>query len=160
MGVVAAIAANNQGALDFVRAWQMAPYIKEERFDALLDPKLGSVISLPERDVWGKKLLQTKGRHLLVAAGTCSSCSLDAFNASLVDKTAYASVILIYQSHPDDIKSVRHLGSPSVVSDRDGKLGMKLNAFWSPRFYVIDESRRLLDFQRDGNEKKFTRPNH
>jgi hypothetical protein len=116
----------------------------DRTFDASLDPPLGTRIEGFLGNTRGKK------PRLLVVAGTCSSCSLRAFDPRTLKTDDYAEVGLVYFASADEIDPAikRLVHSFRIISDPKAELAQKLNVGWWPRFYLFSSSGGLMDLQR------------
>jgi hypothetical protein len=116
-------------------------------FDLTLDPKLGmkSPVKFPEQNA------NNAAPTLVVFAGSCSSCSLVSFDPEQLESSQYGRIIVIYESQPDKLPA-RLPGSTATyiaVADPVGKLAKKLNASWSPRYYLFSAEGNLINIQKD-----------
>lgn len=119
------------------------------------DPLLGELLpatalsAMPGRQ-------PVKARHepsgprntLVVAAGSCSGCSLSKFDPRKLPLDTFAQVVVFYESKASDLAKIGP-ASPDLflVADPDGRVHQSLNASWRPRLFVIDRSSRLLWMQ-------------
>ncbi len=106
------------------------------------DPKLGSEVRLPEEDVDGRPV--NSRTTLLVLAGSCTGCSLDAFQPSRLKTPDDWQVIVVYSSKviPQSLRpeNRRHL----ILSDPKSRFDVLLNATWHPRWYVLSADGKLV----------------
>jgi hypothetical protein len=108
------------------------------------DAKAGSVVSLPRHDASGR-LIPATGLWV-VAVGSCAGCSLQTFSFDSLRDPALPLVILIEGAPSKEIpERFRQLGpNKYVVWDPDGKTHTCLNAFFLPRYYLLDQNRSLV----------------
>lgn len=124
---------------------------RKPNFDLSSDPKVGTKVSLPSTDVYGRSLLPDReGRVMLIAAGACTDCSLDAFSSARFDHERFARVILVFESPSSQIgERARSLPETyRVVSDKDLELRKKLNVAWHPRFYELSAKLSVMSIQK------------
>ncbi len=141
------------GAQQFLAALLGAPRVGSH--NPANDPPLGAVIYLPVRDLYGKRLDLGREKKrgtipsLLVYAGTCSECSLRAFNPMSIEADSYYRTIVLYDSGAADIPGYfrRLPHNFLIISDPSGKYSQMLNPAWSPRFYLLDSDNCLQGIQ-------------
>ncbi|HET6644263.1 MAG TPA: hypothetical protein VFG65_02065 [Fimbriimonadales bacterium] len=118
--------------------------------DLTNDPKIGSKFPLPAKDAQGK-LIDLRGKTLVVFAGTCGECS-----AKIIEPTEFRgdfeNQVLIYDA-PRKLIPKRLLGRRQtiIVADETGSIALAMNAVWAPRFYLLDQRGILRDLQIDPN---------
>lgn len=118
------------------------------------EPRLGMLVELPLEDIEGRPIVRENSTIedvLLVIAGSCSECSKKKFDPDKLDLDNFSQVIFIFTSGVDQIRKVR-IDFPRharVVSDPRGQLSLKLNAYYQPRFYLLDRGLRLRKLQGD-----------
>ncbi len=119
-------------------------------FDLSLDPKLGTLLVLPESDVHGRPLRMESSRVLVVYAGTCSGCSVQAVDTEKLPTTRYEQIVLIHRGTDTEVRQLRRETPPSVrtVSDPSGSFVRALNAQWAGRWYEY-RAGRLARLQRN-----------
>lgn len=141
------------GVLDVLKG-RAGPRVEGKvHFNPEDDPKVGSVVSLPGRDLFGRDIKEAmkKGKNLVVYGGSCTGCSMKVFDYRRIAPSSYGSVILVFWDKESVVKE--KLGSLAkefymVVDDERGTLREFLNAVYTPRFYLVDEDSRLVDYQR------------
>lgn len=124
----------------------------EFKHDSSRDPKLGTHISLPESDAFGRPLLTGLDREkkvLLVVSGGCGECSEKGVNLNELQSAEIERVILVYATSANDIP--KHYGKLSekfrIVSDPANSLAQELNASWLPRYFLLSGYGKLLALQ-------------
>lgn len=112
------------------------------------DPKIGIPVKLPESDLTGRPI--TANQTLLVLAGSCTGCALDALQPSKLTVPKGWQIVIVYSSDPKHVpKSMRNLPEPiRIVADPNSRLDIQLNATWHPRWYVLNAESRLITFAR------------
>jgi hypothetical protein len=117
------------------------------------DPKIGTSVPLPERDVFGRAITPTAGRTLLIYAGSCSSCSYRADDWLKYQSPDFKQTLLVYSGSKTDL--LRSQTPPSrdvfLLADEKRQLLGRLNAVWAPRWYEL-ESRTLIRIQQTESE--------
>lgn len=139
------------GAL--IEGWNQRAPEGRVHFNIEEDPKVGDVVALPPRDIFGRDVKEAlkRGKSLVIYGGSCSDCSLKVFDYRRILTSGYGSVILVFRDKEEVVKE--KLGALEkdfymVLDDEDRRLGKFLNAFWTPRFFLLDEHSRIVDFQR------------
>ncbi|MCH8274691.1 MAG: hypothetical protein IH851_07870 [Armatimonadetes bacterium] len=121
------------------------------------DPNVGDTVPLPETDVFGRPIMADglSGNVLVVAAGSCTECSLKTLNPEAIQGDRFERVLLIYTDSAEHVRSqLKTLpGRCFAVSDPEGEAMRFLNAVWTPRFYLADPSMRLLEIQTDSTRR-------
>ncbi|MBV6503549.1 MAG: hypothetical protein AKCLJLPJ_01630 [Fimbriimonadales bacterium] len=137
-------------------ACRSAPNLASRFFDERLDPKLDQPLMIAETGLHGRSLKPSeKGSTLLVAAGSCGSCSSSKFDPFAKKWHAFEKVIVVYNgeiSQEDRAKLANLPKNVAVLEDRDGRITVKLNALWSPRFFLLDRAGNLIAKQRSNDE--------
>lgn len=112
------------------------------------DPKMGIPVKLPEADLTGRPI--TAKHTLLVLAGSCTGCALDALPPSRLTVPKDWQIVIVYSSDPKHVpKSMRNFPDPiRIVADPSSRLDIQLNATWHPRWYVLNAESRLITFAR------------
>jgi hypothetical protein len=102
------------------------------------DDAVGTRIDLPQRALFGKTI-DTDGSTLLVFAGSCTTCSLNAIPPKRVEKAPFDQVILLYLASGTQLKNTFKERSPKIrmIADPEGKIVLQLGAITSPRFYIV-----------------------
>lgn len=121
---------------------------RQKDYDLSADPVL--FVPLPEiQKIFSADSSDTK--TLLLLAGNCNGCSSNALKEIVKIGTEKGfSIHIIHQNKlPEKLKEdLGNLGVSSFIQDADSKIHKKLNAIFSPRVYVVDESFRLLSIQK------------
>lgn len=126
--------------------WQEVP-----TYRALLkyDPPLGSAISIPAEDAFGRRIPPQP--ILLVYAGSCHGCTYRAFAPQKL--ATDTNMVFLYNAATADLPSeLKSLGKGRYVLAGGSDLAPRLNPLWAPRFYVLDEHRRLRFLTRSPRE--------
>lgn len=106
------------------------------------DPNLGTVFELPRTDVWGRKI--DAPQKILVIAGSCLGCSLDALDPRTVVPRPGEMYVFAYQMPAKDLPSwLSKIPQVRYVSDEDEKLKTRANAPWQPRFLLLGPDNAL-----------------
>jgi len=118
-------------------------------YNAALDPKLGTHVDLPQKDVFGRPLLAHRKGALIVMSGGCSECSIKQLPPKSIKAAKDLQIVLVYEAFPGDIpRHMQNLPSNfSILADADGGLAKALNATWQPRGYVVNRKRALVALQ-------------
>ena len=119
-----------------------SPAVKDTpTYDPSLDPKIGSLFPLPTVDVNGKALPRAN-RTVVVIAGECTSCSLQAIDPREAIPLPGDLYLFVYQMPvikiPDWRKTLS--GNVRVLADSDRSLLDKANAIFQPRFLLLDKA--------------------
>lgn len=116
------------------------------------DPKIGSRVTLPQRDVLGRIIPQAD-RTLLILAGSCSSCNYRADDWIRYQRPEFKQTLLVYSESKDDLlKSLAPSGRDVfVLADEKRHFLARLNALWAPRWYIL-ESGTLVRIQQTESE--------
>lgn len=128
-------------------AWYHAP--AESLTSA--DPKAGISVSLPKADIDGVPVAQRP--TLIVLAGSCTGCSVDAFDPRRLKIPDDWQLAVIYSTAaakiPQGMRPTprRHL----IISDQSSRYDVLLNATWHPRWYVLDKSQKLSELSASPN---------
>ncbi|MEQ1821663.1 MAG: hypothetical protein ABL949_04070 [Fimbriimonadaceae bacterium] len=135
-------------ALAFLVIWLSGPryqsYGEQLELKVENDPKLGAHVDLPVT-------LQAKsGNHLLILLGNCSACSRGSEDLRKLDIKNWKSVAFVTTAETVD-RTILPNGAYAQVT-RDEKLHDELNAFWSPRFAVVNSEGTLIALQ-ERNER-------
>lgn len=125
-------------------------------FDSSLDPKLGTQLSFPAKDIRGD-LVAFGGpsrRVLVVCCGQCSECSIASLKTKKIDPAAYDAVVLIYSGDEGELRlAAKKLPADfRVLHDSDSKLHNLFNATSIPRFALLDNDMKLIELQEKPNE--------
>lgn len=147
-----------------IRAWIRACRdceTPEDRWQSHLDPPKGSKIELPLHDALGRTIQSRNGttRVLVVAAGSCSECTLNSLKPLALERRGFDLIVLIAALEPNDLPDVltKLPACFRVVTDPHRSLATALNAAWTPRFYLADSKFRLLECQWPGTMPKYLR---
>lgn len=110
------------------------------------DPAPGTRVSLPERDVYGKPIAVEDSDQedvLLIVAGNCGGCTKSKLNPKKLDTSSFKQVIILFTSKEEDVLKTKFdfAKNVRVVAGLDVARTHNLNAFYMPRFYLLD--RRL-----------------
>ncbi len=143
----------SSGLLGALKGRGVSPEGKRVHFNVEDDPKIGSVVSLPAKDIFGRDVRSAmgRGRNLVVYCGSCSGCSMKVFDYRQIETSSYGSVILVFRDEELVVREkVGFLKQDFyiVLDDESGRLWKYLNAVWTPRFFLVDGESRLLDYQR------------
>lgn len=116
------------------------------------DPALPIKARLPEKDIFGRTISSAKrsqDRYVLVLAGACTGCSLDGFDPVLIKPKGPWRVVLVYSSDAYDIPGMleRLPDRFRVMADPEGFLHHQLNAWWTPRLFLLDQEHNVIDRQ-------------
>jgi len=105
----------------------------------LRDIALGTPFKLPPKDIFGRAI-DPEATTLLVFAGACSGCSLNAIPPSKLYSAQFDQRILLYQSSERQLSETFAKPDSKVLmlADSEGKLVAALGAQSSPRFYIIE----------------------
>ncbi len=134
--------------------------VRERQSDAVAEyyqsrePGIGTVAPLPPEDIDGQPISRedsTAEDVLLIIAGSCSECAKNKFDPARLDLSSFSQVIVVFTSSVEQIRAAK-LELPEhvrVVSDVRGELAMRLNAYYQPRFYLLDRGLRLRKLQGD-----------
>jgi hypothetical protein len=132
-----------------VASWRRdrALSVNTHRLDESKDPPLGS--ALP-REIADTVRLR-RGRWLLVIAlGSCSSCSLQSFEENTVGDLKQTTVVLLFSSQASQITYKPRLSNVQTMADPRSILTERiLNAALVPRVYLYSSAGELVDLQRD-----------
>lgn len=134
--------------------WSTEPEGVVREFDSKLDPKIGSVFSLPPVDLLGREIRGPEGAKrdltLLVMAGVCTECSLDSVLLRKIDPSPYSGVVLVYTGDEALLRSAGRKLSPELklLFDKDGSMHKLLNASFQPRFFLLDSRNRIVSMQK------------
>jgi hypothetical protein len=109
------------------------------------DPPYGVALDLPTNDYRRRQI--TRSNTLVLIMGECSSCSIKKIDFSAIRGVRWPQIIAVFNSSIAEIKSSvetnQGVEAFMIISDVDGKLARQLNAFWVPRWYVIDDKFRI-----------------
>jgi len=125
---------------------------QKPKFNLSADPPLGKALPIPEQDAFGRAMRPSgPGRVMLVAAGSCTECTVKAFAPERFNTAGFSRVILVFESSPSEILSqARKLPEPyRIVCDENLAWHRRLNVVWTPRFYELSNDWRLSLIQRD-----------
>lgn len=105
-------------------------------FDA--DPVTGQVLRLPATDILGRSVPSSE-RKIVVACGTCSSCSLHAIDPRKLNLKGNEIAIFLYRTHVGSLKDNFSKAIPNVyvIADSDGVYSQQLNDQWTPRAALL-----------------------
>ena len=117
------------------------------------DPKVGTRVSLPERDVFGRAVIPTAERTLLIYAGSCSSCSYRADDWLKYQRPEFKQTLLVYTGSKTDLAKSHTPQDRDVfvIADEERQFLGRLNALWAPRWYIL-ESGMLVRIQQTESE--------
>lgn len=106
------------------------------------DVPIGTSVRLPSTDIFGKHV-DSRVESVLVIAGSCTSCSVNAIEPHQVSDSPYAQIIFVYSGTIDQISKIVHKTSSNVriVADPKSTIMDSLGAMTSPRFYVIENGK-------------------
>lgn len=107
-------------------------------YDLSSDPKPGTRLRLQEMDIHSRKV-DVSGRTLLVAAGSCTSCSLRSLRLDALDVSKFERAVIVFRSTAQELREKFEKPIPGVyiVDDPSGKLSNILNDLWTPRAYTL-----------------------
>lgn len=113
------------------------------------DVRLGSKINLPQKDVFGRRI-DVNSRTLVVFAGSCSGCSLNAIPPRKLYPAKFDQILLLYNSSDRQLRDVFPQPDSRVMmlADSENRLVGALGAQSSPRFYIIEDG-RVQDIWKD-----------
>jgi hypothetical protein len=113
------------------------------------DPPVGTRIRLPEKDVVGRPIPRS-GPILVVAAGSCNSCSSSSLDPESVSLGEYSGVVWILRGGPEEAaKEFENLPQNHfVLADARSELHIQLNAGWTPRYFVLGKNFDLIKIQK------------
>lgn len=130
--------------------------------DPTRDPKPGlsiAKLTLPHKDVLGREIPTEQKRDFVIAAGSCTGCSLDAIKFELLPTAEFTRVFVVYQS--DDKSILENIGKRAipdnvyVIADLDDRKRDTLNATWIGRWYVFEDGTLRL-MQSDLKDKNWS----
>ncbi|MDQ2985327.1 MAG: hypothetical protein M3R13_01235 [Armatimonadota bacterium] len=128
-----------------------APSSREsDPVDLSNDPPSGTRVLFPNQAILDGPLLGR--RSLVIAMGDCTGCSSKQTDFVQIKSLHWPQVVFVYESAREELVKNEHvrvaLGVGTVVSDAERKISTELNVLWTPRWYVIDEERRIVSAQR------------
>ncbi len=131
------------------------PYERQPVFDPSRDPAVGAKPMLPARDVLGRDLaafVRGSDRVLLAVLGSCDSCSASRVNPASLRRGERDRVILVWLSSEATVrrKAERLPSQFCAIADPKGVLAVQLNAYWMPRYYLLDSSLCVVECQPRG----------
>ena len=116
--------------------------------------RVGSRITLPGHDVDNRGIGLAQGKVLVVYAGACTSCSLNAVDPTVLPFKAFDQIVLVFSATPQEVpKALRSVNDKlRLIADPHLDLTTSLNALWVGRWYeYIDGT--LMRMQRSADEK-------
>lgn len=115
--------------------------------DAMDDPTsddapIGTEVKLAQEDVFGRNPSLHKPL-LLIYAGTCSGCSLQAIDAESLRSDRFEQVALLFLASENQVRESfeGYRGPILLFADPMGRLVGRLGAMTAPRFYVLRSER-------------------
>lgn len=113
------------------------------------DAAVGTKIELPRADAFSNVVSQ-RARTLLVYAGSCSGCTVNALDPARLEDAPYDQVVLVYWGSNGQVLSDFKHAIPKlrIVADPTGAIPLKLGAVSAPRFYVLEKG-VLVDIWKD-----------
>ena len=111
----------------------------------------GSIVPLPEPSQVVVGSLQSDKYKIILFAGPASPCVLKSLELYRIVQKAHKQlqIALVFTSPRAVVQQVvRGSQKPFVyVSDPEGRYALRLNAFYYPRLYLLDEQNRVLYVQ-------------
>lgn len=106
------------------------------------DVPIGTSVRLPSEDIFGKHV-DSRVESVLVIAGSCTSCSVNAIEPHQFSDSPYAQIIFVYSGTIDQISKIVHQTSSNVriVADPKSIIMDSLGAMTSPRFYIVENGK-------------------
>jgi len=114
-------------------------------------PKVGSIVSLPTADAFGRRLPKG-GKIFMVVAGDCYVCSSSRWSAKRIVSTAHTAVLIVYWLRKEELPSeITALRSKAFVICDPKQLALPTTfAYAAPTAYVVDgQSGKLLNSERE-----------
>jgi hypothetical protein len=118
----------------------------ELQYDRRNDPGKYAAFPVPLADAFGVPIRPAR-ENIVVIAGSCSSCSLNAIDPRKTVPRQGQSYIFAYQMTRKDLPSwAHHLPEMvRVVADDDASLSRRANAIWKPRYVRLNAGYRVID---------------
>lgn len=119
-------------------------------YDLSLDPKPGTMLSIPKHDYLGSPIEISADRVLIVAAGNCLSCSIHKLDFKALNGVKLCPILVVFDSPSKDFSRFgkEAARNTTLVSDHKSMVSNVLNTgFFAPRMAIVDHTGKILCLQ-------------
>lgn len=116
------------------------------------DPSPGTEVVLPKKDMYGQAILRedsTTEDVLLIVAGSCTGCTKSKFKPEKLNTSRFSQIIVMFTSQEEEVRQAgfKFPHNVRVLAGFDAAQASALNAYFTPRFYLLDRGLRVRRLQ-------------